>query len=318
MANLNIKKEMVLTTKRQDRIFCFSALIFFVLHWLVFWLVANFTSIRLAFTYYDPIRGIHKLLPTANMFDNFKMFFNLVFVSNSHYVWNGVYFHSLSTFVCLPFSYMIAFIIYKKLPMTGLFKVLLYLPVILSTMITVLLYTHLIESGLDTVWSTFFDQDLPKLLTDLRYNRISVSIYVIFFGLPGSLLINLGSMSRIPNDLIEYGELEGISLWKEFCMITLPMMFSVLQVQCLGLFVGFFTAQGPLYAIFREGAPENLKTFGYHLFLMIYSSDKETTINKMANYGFTSAANLTIGLMSIPIIQLTKMLFDKLDPGAEF
>ena len=36
------------------------------------------------------------------------------------------------------------------------------------------------------------------------------------------------------------------------------------------------------------------------------------------NYGFTSAVNLTIGLVSIPIIYGTKRLFDKIDPGAEF
>lgn len=35
-------------------------------------------------------------------------------------------------------------------------------------------------------------------------------------------------------------------------------------------------------------------------------------------FGYTSAANLTIGLVSVPIVQLTKKLFDRLDPEAEF
>ena len=35
-------------------------------------------------------------------------------------------------------------------------------------------------------------------------------------------------------------------------------------------------------------------------------------------YGYTSAANLLIGLVSIPIVYGTKKLFDRFDPEAEF
>ncbi len=314
----------------QENIFCFCVLVLFFIQFIVFWVYANINNIALAFQTYVPGTaqnpGYFRFFTwEEGIFTSFGQFFSNIFSGNERYglgaIGNGAYFHIISTFLCLPFSYMIAFILYKKLPATGFFKVVLYLPAILSSMVTVWLYRHMMESGFGGQGgfvNSVLGQQFPFVFEDPKYNRFIVSLYVIFFGLPGSLLVNLGSMSRVPNELVEYGELEGISLWKEFCLITVPMIFPVLQVQCLGLFTGFFTAQGPLFTLYGTNYDkcENLATFGYNLFISI-AGGPEGDAAKL-QYSYNSAAGLTIGLISIPIVQLTKMLFDKLDPGAEF
>lgn len=308
-------------TKIQENLFAISILGLFFVQFLVFWLYANFNSIKLAFMQYTGNDNF-VFLPANNLFKNFLDFFKDVFSNTgSRYVLNGAYFHVLSSFLCLPISYMFAFAIYKKLPASGFFKVVLYLPAILSSMVTILLFLNFIEGGLGSLTGGFVKKVLgksfPYVFSDPKYNLLMMSIYVIFFGMPGSLLVNLGSMSRVPNELIEYGELEGISLWKEFILITIPMIFPVLQVQCLGLFTGFFTAQGPLFVFYDNNAPENIRTFGYYIFVQIARNKDGTEASKYM-YGYSAASSLAIGLFSIPIVQLTKKLFDKLDPGAEF
>lgn len=300
--------------KRTDNLFCISFLILFLAQWAIFWVYANLNSIELAFTHYDRTTGNHILYDAAHLFDNFKAVFVSMSNAAGKYMLNGLIMHVLGTFVCLPVSYMIAYIIYKKMPGSGFFQVVLYLPVILSTMITVLLFKHVIESGVYGFSEQFLGKKLPHLFTDPSYNWGIVTLYIIFFGLPGNLLINLGSMARVPKELIEYGELEGISMFREFYMITLPMIFPVLQVQCLGLFTGIFTTRGPLFEIYRDMAPENLKTFGYYMFVSVFSGNADA----QSMFGFNAAANLVIGLISVPIVQGTKRLFDKFDPGAEF
>jgi ABC-type sugar transport system permease subunit len=304
-----------------ENIFAFCVLIYFFLSFLVFWVYANINNIMLAFQEYDPNLGEHVFIAWEdNIFSNFTLFFENLFSGNKNYGWqtiaNGAYFHVISSFVCLPFSYMIAFIIYKKLPGTGFYKVVMYLPAILSGMVTVWLYRHIVESGvLGIMRGPLGMEGVITPFRDYKYDWTVITIYVLFYGLPGSLLINLGSMSRVPHELVEYGELEGISLWKEFTLITVPMIFPVLQVQCLGLFSGFFTAQGPLFTFYQKEAPDNMRTFGYNLFSQIARDESETAKRL---YGYSSAVGLTIGLVSIPIVQATKWLFDKLDPGAEF
>ena len=300
--------------------FCGVIVAPFVAGWLVFWLYANINSILLAFQKYNVATDSFFYFPLSNMFQNFERFVKDVFSNmGGLYFLNGAYFHILGI-LCLPISYMIAFAIYKKLPATGFFKVVLYLPGILSAMITILLYKHLFESGIDQIVYRLTGTGLPAVFTHPKYNRLVLSIYVVFFALPGSMLVNLGSMSRTPQDLIEYGRLEGISLWREFWMITVPLIYPVIEVSCLGLFVGFFTNQGPLFTFYDTGAPENIKTFGYYLYIMMARSASSATAmqNSKALIGYSSAAALTIGLVSIPIIQLTKKLFDKFDPEAEY
>ncbi|MBQ4053740.1 MAG: sugar ABC transporter permease, partial [Clostridia bacterium] len=123
----------------QENIFAFCVLILFFIQFLVFWVYGNLNSIRLAFQYYDGY-DFKYIAWEDNIFSNFELFFRNIFEGNKLYGWeaikNGAYFHLLTTIVCLPFSYMIAFIIYKKLPGTGFFKVVLYLPAILSSMVT--------------------------------------------------------------------------------------------------------------------------------------------------------------------------------------
>lgn len=302
---------------RKEVIFCLAVLVPFLIQFCIFWIYANFNSIRLAFTYYKPLEDSHVLLPFSRLFENFGKFIGDIFSESGFaYVLNGAYFHIISTFVCLPVSYMIAYIIYKKMAATGFFKVMLYLPSILSGMVTVLVFKHFIESGVDGVFLKITGENMPYVFRDEKYDRLILSMYVIFYSIPGALLVNLGTMSRTPPELIEYGQLEGISMWKEFCLIVLPLMFPLVQVQCLGLFTGFFTNSGPLFTFYGNGAPENVKTFGYFMYISIATPDTPEAAKYM--YGYTSAAQLTIGLVSIPIVQLTKKLFDLFDPEAEF
>lgn len=301
----------------KEHLFCLIILVPFIVQFLIFWLYANFTSIRLAFTYYNPSLDEHVLLPIGRLFENFiKFITELSSQTGKSYILNGAYYHLINVFLCLPFSYMIAYVIYKKLPGTGFFKVMLYLPQILSSMVTVLVFKHFIESGIDGLFLQTFDKQMPYLFQDIHYNRMIITVYMIYYGLPGALLINLGTMSRVPPDLIEYGKLEGITMWKEFTLVVLPLMFPLVQVQCLGLFSGLFTAQGPLFTFYDNAAPENLQSFGYYMYISIARNDSRTAAKYM--FGYTSAANLTIGLVSVPIVQLTKKLFDRLDPEAEF
>ena len=301
----------------KEHTFCLLILAPFIVQFLIFWVYANFTSIRLAFTYYNPTLDEHVLLPTGRLFENFTKFIrDIISQSGKLYILNGAYYHFISTFLCLPFSYMIAYVIYKKLPGTGFFKVMLYLPYILSTMVTVLVFKHFIESGIAGFFLQVFNKKIPYLFQHTKYNRMIITVYMIYFGLAGSLLINLGTMSRVTPDLIEYGKLEGITMWKEFTMIVLPLMFPLVQVQCLGIFSGLFTAQGPLFTIYDSAAPENLQSFGYYMYISIARNESTTAAKYM--YGYTSAANLTIGLVAVPIVQLTKKLFDRFDPEAEF
>lgn len=301
--------------RKKETIFCICALAPLLLHWLIFFVYGNLNSVLLAFQRYDVASYSYKFLTGDRFFENFRRFFVDLFGGGNvtHYFGMGVLFHLVGIVIGLPVSIMCSFVIYKKLPMHGVFKVILYLPSIFSAMVVALLFKYFADKALPEIMFKLFNKEINGMFLDSRYNVPLLLFYSAFFAVPGSLLINLGTMSRTPAELIEYGKLEGMSLWKEFIHVTLPLMFPVLQVYCLGLFTGFFTAMGPLHAIYANDAPMNTQTFGYYMFVSVLGDGSSKSM-----YGYTSAANLMIGLISVPIVFGTKKLFDRLDPEAEF
>ena len=313
--------------RKNENIFCFCALIFMLLQFLVFYVGMHLEAVLLAFQEFNPATESMQYLPFSRLFENFVNFIKDLFGGSDlgMYFRNGALFH-LMTLVMMPLSLSISFIIVKKLPLTGFFKVTLFIPNVLSTMVLAMLFRYLMLDGYRAVWMNILNKpyiDFPAPLVNEKYALQTLLWYTIFLAIPGNLLINIGTMSRVPEDLIEYGKLEGMSYLQEFYYVILPLMFPTLQVYCLGMFVGFFTAEGPLYAIYGAGnstkmyLPNNAKTLGYHMFVSVIA-DSGSGLDKRFMYGYTSAANLLIGLVSIPIVYGTKKLFDLFDPNAEF
>lgn len=327
-SNAGKKKRKMLATTRHAHIFCACMLAFMLVQWCIFFLYGNFNSILLAFQHFDPNTEQQVFYPVKEMFTNFGSFVSDLFSSDrplGRYFLNGMVYH-LVGLVCLPISLIFAFIIYKDMLAAGFMKVVLFIPSIISAMVIALLFKTFMRQGLLGVWTNLLGKEYSEFLSPLADNSkvfLTLILYQFFFGLPGSLLINIGTMSRTPKELVEFGEMEGMSYFQEFRYITLPLMFPVLQIYCLGMFTGFFTAQGPLYAIYGDGAsgtalPENAISFGYYMMVSVISDKSVSGMAADYMYGYTSAANLLIGLVSIPIVYGTKKLFDRMDPEADF
>lgn len=303
--------------KKKDKsalIFCLCMLAYPIVQWLIFYVYGNVNSILLAFQKYDTATGQFVFLPIDQMFSNFTNVITELFNGSGlgQYLINGAILHGLTLFIGYPAGLMVAYIIYKKCPGCNLFKVVLFLPTILSGMVIAMIFKYFIERAVPA-WLGGVVEDMPLLLMDPKYSFITIVCYTVFFSLPGALVVNLSTISRIPEELIEYGKLEGISPFREFITIVLPLIYPLIEVQLLGAFVGFFTATGPLYALYAENANPSVMTFGYYMFTKVIGKNASEVY-----YGFTSAANLLIGLISIPIVYGTKWLFDKFDPEVEF
>ena len=323
---MKMKKQKSAGTRRAE-IFCICVLAYMLVHWLIFYVGQNINSILLAFQKFDTETAQQVFLKGSHIFDNFKKFFHDLFQDPSigKYFLTGALYH-LITIIALPLSWMVAFFIYKKLPLTEFFKVVMFLPSILSAMVIAMIFKYASLDGFRGVWMTILKlpyNEFPSLLYNEKYALATMVCYQFFFALNGSLLINIGTMSRTPVDLVEYGKLEGLTLFQEFYTVTLPLMFPMLQVMCLGIFVGFFNSVGPLYALYGDGhagvfMPENVKTFGYYMLTSVISGNVNEMGDPRHMYGYTTAANLSIGLISIPIVWGTKKLLDRFDPEAEF
>lgn len=306
--------------RRNAELFALTILVPALLHLFVFKIMMDANSVLFAFKYYDGKE--HRFYEIGKIFTNFVRFFNEIFIDphTSRYLLNGMVFQ-LVDILTLPTGLMIAFIVYKKFPLTGFYMVVMYLPVILSGMITALGFKAFVNDALRNAWEFMLkrprDEFAPPLFGENAF--LILTLYKFYNGMCGSLLINVGTMKKIPDELVEYGQLEGLSMWQEFVYLTLPQMFALLQISCLTMFSGFFTEAGPLFGVYGTGAdvPHSTITFGYYMQASILGSHI-TGVSPEYMYGYTSAVNLTIGLVTVPIIWATKKLFDLFDPEVEY
>lgn len=324
MDKFKIKKKKPVG-RRNAELFCLCILIPAFVHFIVFNVMMNFNSVLLAFKYYDPKfgeNGAQRFYEISKIFTNFIRFFDELFVDSktSHYFINGMIFQ-LVDIAAIPVSLMIAYCIYKKFPMTAFYMVVMFLPGILSGMITALGFKCFVNSGLANTWEYLLNKPRNEftapLLTDNAFWILS--LYKFYYAMPGALLVNVGTMRKIPEELIEYGKLEGMSYAEEFVYVVLPMMFGLIQISCLGMFAGFLTEAGPLFAVYGTGqdVPNSTITFGYYMQASILGSNLTGSAPDYM-YGYSTAVNLTIGLVTVPIVWGTKKLFDLFDPEVEY
>lgn len=319
MNNIKIKKKKTVG-RRNAELFCLCILIPALIHFIVFNLLMNFESLLLAFQYYDGYQ--QQFYEFSKIFTNFGRFFNELFVDREtgKYFLNGMVFQ-LVDIAAIPASLMIAYSIYKRFPMTAFYMVVMFLPGIFSGMITALGFKSLINEGLRNAWEFLLerprDEFVQPLLSDNAFWILS--LYKFYYALPGALLVNVGTMRKIPEEVVEYGRLEGITYSQEFVYVVLPMMFSLIQISCLGMFAGFLTEAGPLFAVYGTGqdVPKSAITFGYYMQASILG-DRITGVAPDYMYGYSTAVNLTIGVVTVPIVWATKKLFDLFDPEVEY
>ena len=124
----SLKKTRHLTRRSSEIIFIIAMLFFPVLQFIIFWIVPNFNSLILGFQ--TPTDGSFTLL-------NFKQFFKYMFEGKNisgryneivYAFKNSLIFAAVSIFICTPLVIFFSYVLFRKVPMSGVFKVVFYLP----------------------------------------------------------------------------------------------------------------------------------------------------------------------------------------------
>ena len=124
------------------------------------------------------------------------------------------------------------------------------------------------------------------------------------------LILYSGAMSGIEQSVLEYGELEGISMFQEFWHVCIPLIFNTITVFLVTGVAGIFTNQLALFNFFGEGARADINTLGYFFYVKVIS---QTATD--ADYVYASTAGILFSIIATPITLLAKYLLEKFGPS---
>ena len=306
------KKEKTMKKRRfSEGLFVYCAIALPLLQFVIFYVAVNINSIFLAFQSYDYGIGSYKFLG----FENFAAFFDdivhepVLIIS----IRNSAILYACTLFIAMPLGICFSFFVYKKIPLSGFFKIILFMPSIISSIVIVLMYKYFLEWAIPSILTMCGAETSPNFFYDSTYSFGTLIFYGLWIGFGGGIILYTGAMARIPDSIIEFGQLEGMNLFQELIHITFPMIFPTITVFLVTGVADFFTNNAYAYSFYAESAPYNVYTIGYYLFVKVIGSKAS-----LADYPYAAAAGICFTLVAAPITLLVKYLLEKFGPDPEY
>ena len=232
--------------KKKDYLFCFIMLLIPTIHFIIFWVIVNFNSIALSFQRMDINTG-----RTYFTFDNFKSIIELFKTSELKVAFiNTLLTSGFQIIFLVPWSFVLSYFLYKKIPLTSVWRVFLFLPSILPAIFLTGMFKYAIStaggSPIGNIWKMFFGEQIPSLLVDSKYARWTVLIYFFLTNFGGQFILFSGAMSRVPKETLEAARIDGVGTFREIFTMILPMVWPTFSMILILNVASIFTATGPI------------------------------------------------------------------------
>lgn len=176
-------------------------------------------------------------------------------------VLNTIYFIILYVPVLNILALLFSVIVYDIGRFANFYKVVLFLPNILSMVVVGFIWRNIYNPTTGPLVYLFEALGAPHLIQDWLGQKNTVlpamSIAVIWYAVGFYMLIYLGGLSTVPEELYEAGALDGIGWWDKLLHITIPLISQSITINIIVSTIGILTlfdlpyvltAGGPGYA----------------------------------------------------------------------
>ena len=195
----------------------------------------------------------------------------------------------------IPLAMVLAILLNRQMRGTGFFRTTLFLPAITSTAIVGLIFSLMFAS---------FDGIINNILQSIgmisrpinwmgnKWRALEMlGIASVWNNFPINMIYFLMALQSIPTEIYECAELDGVTPWKRFWKITLPMIAPIAQVVVLMAIVGSLKVSDLVLAS-TNGAPggktEVIMTYVFKYFFG-YSG-------RAVEIGYASAMSVVTGI----------------------
>lgn len=311
MRNENLTDAKVLNDQKRKRtvlkyLFIITIIGFQLVNFAIFYVVQNFNSIIMAFQ-------LKKQGGIIWTFENFSRIYNAFFRNSGE---NELIISLINTFrffglglIMFPVSFVTSYFMYKKVFGQNFFRLIFFVPSILSAVVWTTLYKEIVgpEGPIVKLIMLLQNSDEPMLLLgDPKHAIYTVMMYSVWMGIAGNFILYGGALSRIPTEVIEAGQLDGIGWFKEMTQVIIPLIFPTIGTLLLLQLTGIFTASGQILLL-TNGA-YNTNTISFFIFQNVYNIPETSN-----QYNYASSVGIVFTLLTIPIVFLVRSMLNKIE-----
>ena len=298
-------KNMVNGLKTGCGLFAFLLLFPALFNFVVFWIYPNFDSIVMSF------QGQFGEFT----FGNYQWVLGQVFGGSGSGIIgealrNTLIYFTVGYFVIQTWNIIVAYFFYKKIAMYKVFRFILNLPGMLAGLIMVTLYKNIIgpEGPIITwLYNAGVIGEKYMLLFDTRFAMGASVGYSLWLSVGSVYLWTSGALARVPTELLEAAQLDGITPFGELVHIILPMISGTLSTLYIIGAAGVLGSGGAtMYLTFGE---YGTMTLSFWIIKQVYTG---------AGTGTTTALGILMTLVSLPLVYLMKWISGKVVPDVSY
>ena len=279
-----------------------------IVHFLVFWLYVNLSSILMAFKNVT-IEG------TKWGFGNFKIMFDSFRNPTSElrgaFV-NTMIFFAVNLLIKLPLTFICSYFLYKKIKGYKYYRFVFFLPSIISAVVLTSLLKYMVNPGgpLPRIYEMLWGREAPLFLADSDYALGVILFYTIWSGFGVNIILFQGAMSRIPPEIIEAGKIDGVGMTRELFQIVTPLVWPTISTVVVLAFVGIFSSSGEIL-LCTKGLYDTY-TISYWIFELVQG------IKGTVNLEYASTVGIFFSVIALPIVLLVKRGLEKITESVEY
>lgn len=301
------RQKKIRLNNRRTNIFILCMLAYPVLQFAIFWIGTNIGAIGLSFKKFDWDVGGY----VWSGLENYKRVFHEI-KNNSMFrraITNSLWYMPVTCFISLPLSILFSYFLYKKMPLAPMFRVIFFLPSIIPVVVLAKAFTYVFDSSIGPIDHFFryvMGVNTPPWFRDYPLSQIMIFIYCIWAGLGYNIILLSGAISRLPEELMEYGKLEGIGMSRELFTVVVPLIWPTISTTFLLGCTSVFTVM--LQPLMLTNGEPNTCTIA----LLIYNAVNGREQNFMTAFG------LVLSLIGVPLIMFIRWGLGKVLDDVEF
>ena len=300
-----LQSTKTMTKKRKDYLFVALMLLIPTVNFIIFWVVVNFNSLLMAFQRLDRETGEHYF--TMENFSSLVSLFKTNELKNA--LINTLYMSGFQILFVLPWGFFLTYFLYKKIPLTGVWRLCLFLPTILPAIFMTSAFKYAIypQGPIGLLWKGMFGEQIPTFFMEDKYGIWAVLFYFFWTNFGGQFILFTGAMTRIPDQLLEAGQIDGAGMAVEFFQIVFPLCWSTFSMLLVLNIASIFTTTGPILLLTKGAA--NTTTISFWIFQQV---------NDSQSLYIPSALGIVCTLIIFPIVTLVRSFSGKIYADVEF
>ena len=226
-----------------------------------------------------------------------------------------------------PISFLVSVFIYRKIIGGTVFRVIFQLPGLISGTVVASVYIMLCNNtgygtefsavgALSSIVQKLFGLDYaPALLGETRWANAFVFINIIWLSFPGDMIVWGGTLSRIPDSVIESAKLDGVNWWQETVKIIIPMVWPIVALKLVLMTTGILGASGNVFLLTNKGA-YGTQTLSNWMYLKVYNQGGYLKNSNALNY--LSAVGLVLTAITAVLVIIVNRITKKMDKEVQF